>query len=412
MPCQLGSEIKQDFPILSTVLPNGKKLVYLDNAATTQKPIFVIDSITNFYRSQNANVARSAHYLGEQTTIAYNEARKTVAKFINASYDEVIFTSGTTESINTIAYGWGDNNVNENDEIVVMTSEHHSDFVPWQQLAFRKNAKFKVVPLREDGTLDIDTVRKYITSRTKVVACARMTNSFGVINPVEKIGKIAHENGAVFVVDGAQSVPSMPTDVKELDADFLSFSGHKMLAPMGIGVLYVKKSMIDSLKPFLTGGGMIDEVKNEYTTFAACAPDRYEAGTPNVEGAIGLARAIEYLEEIGMENVLEHERKLLEYAYLKLKHVDRVILYGPKRLNDRGGILSFNVKGIHPHDVASILDANGVAIRSGHHCAQPILRSLNVEFMATARASFYIYNDNSDIDALADAIEDAKRRFS
>ncbi len=237
-----------------------------------------------------------------------------------------------------------------------------------------------------------------------------MTNSFGVINPVEEIGKIAHDKGAIFVVDGAQSVPSMPTDVKEMDADFLSFSGHKMLAPMGIGVLYVKSTIIKALEPFLTGGGMIDEVKTESTTFA-CAPDRYEAGTPNVEGAIGLASAIEYLEEIGMENVLKHEKEILEYAYSKLAGVDRVILYGPKDFEKRGGILSFNIKGIHPHDVAAVLDSNGVAIRSGHHCAQPILRSLNIDFMATARASFYIYNDKSDIDVLADAIEDAKRRF-
>lgn len=411
MRYRLGSEIKQDFPILSTILPNGKKLIYLDNAATTQKPISVINAIADFYKFQNANVSRSAHYLGEQTTMAYNEARKIVASFINADYDEVIFTSGTTQSINMIAYGWGDNNLSRDDEIVVMTSEHHSDFVPWQQLAFRKKAHFKVVPLCEDGTLDINTVRSYITSKTKIVACAGMTNSFGVINPIEEISEIAHSKGAIFAVDGAQSVPSMPTDVKKIDADFLSFSGHKMLAPMGIGVLYVKKSIIEELKPFLTGGGMIDKVENESTTFA-CAPDRYEAGTPNVEGAVGLAAAIRYLNDIGMKNILEHERILLEYAYEKLSSIDRVILYGPKDFEKRGGIISFNIKGIHPHDVATVLDANGIAIRSGHHCAQPILRALNVELMATARASFYIYNEKSDIDALVDAIEDTKRRFS
>ncbi len=410
MQYRLGSDLKKDFPILSTVLPNGKKIVYLDNAATTQKPLSVIERISNFYKFENANVARSAHYLGEKTTIAYNEARKAVANFINANEDEIIFTSGTTESINTIAYGWGENNLSEGDEIVVMTSEHHSDFVPWQQLAMRKKCKFKVVPLNLDGTIKMDELKKSITSKTKIVTCAMMTNSFGIINPVEEIGKIAHANGAIFALDGAQSVPSMPTDVKEIDADFLSFSGHKMLAPMGIGVLYVKKSIIEALKPFLTGGGMIDEVKNESTTFA-CAPDRYEAGTPNVEGAVGLVSAIEYLKGIGMENVLEHERKLLEYAYSKLNGVDRVILYGPKDFEKRGGILSFNIKGIHPHDVAAVLDSNGIAIRSGHHCAQPILRALNVDFMATARASFYIYNDESDVDALVDAIEDAKRRF-
>ncbi len=410
MQYRLGSDLKKDFPILSTVLPNGKRIVYLDNAATTQKPLSVIERISNFYKFENANVARSAHYLGERTTIAYNEARKAVANFINAKEEEIIFTSGTTESINTIAYGWGENNLSEGDEIVVMTSEHHSDFVPWQQLAMRKKCKFKVVPLNSDGTIRMDELRKSITPKTKIVTCAIMTNSFGIINPVEEIGEIAHANGGIFAVDGAQSVPSMPTDVKEIDADFLSFSGHKMLAPMGIGVLYVKKSIIEELKPFLTGGGMIDEVKNESTTFA-CAPDRYEAGTPNVEGAVGLVSAIEYLKMIGMKNVLDHERKLLEYAYSKLSGVDRVILYGPKDFEKRGGILSFNIKGIHPHDVAAVLDSNGVAIRSGHHCAQPILRALNVDFMATARASFYIYNDESDVDVLVEAIEDAKRRF-
>lgn len=410
MQYQLGFNLKKDFPILSTVLPNGKKLVYLDNAATTQKPLSVIERISHFYKSENANVSRSAHYLGEQTTVSYNNARKAVAKFINADEDEVIFTSGTTESINTVAYGWGDNNISAGDEIVVMTSEHHSDFVPWQQLANRKRAKFKVVPLNSDGTINMDELKRSIGARTKIVACAKMTNSFGIINPVEEISKTVHENGAILVVDGAQSVPSMPTDVKNMDADFLSFSGHKMLGPMGIGVLYAKKDMLESLKPFLTGGGMIDEVKDDYTTFA-CAPDRYEAGTPNVEGAIGLASAIEYLDEIGMENILEHERSLFEYAYSKLKDVDRVTLYGPKEIEKRAGIVTFNIKGIHPHDVAEVLNSDGVAIRSGHHCAQPILRALKVDFMATARASFYIYNDKSDVDALVDAIEDAKRRF-
>jgi cysteine desulfurase/selenocysteine lyase len=410
MRYQLGSDLKKDFPILSTILPNGKKLVYIDNAATTQKPSCVIDRIVEFYREENANVARSAHYLGDKTTEAYNKSRKTIAKFINAEDEEIIFTSGTTQSINTIAYGWGDHNVSKDDEIVVMTSEHHSDFVPWQQLAERKKAQFKVVPLNVDGTIDMKEAKNSITSKTKIVACAHITNSFGIINPVEELSEIAHKNGAIFAVDGAQSVPSLPTDVRKIGADFLSFSGHKMLGPMGIGVLYASKERLDDLKPFLTGGGMIDEVKNDHTTFA-CAPDRYEAGTPNVEGAVGLASAVEYLNEIGMDNVLEHERKLLEYAYSKLDGVDRVILYGPKNFEKRVGILTFNIKGIHPHDVSAVLDANGVAIRSGHHCAQPILRFLNVQYLATARASFYIYNSESDIDALSEAIEDAKRRF-
>ncbi len=409
MPYQLGSDFKKDFPILSTVLPNGKQLVYLDNAATTQKPLSVIKRIYDFYIHENANVARSAHYLGEKTTVAYADARKKVAKFINASEDEIVFTSGSTEALNMVSYGW-ESYVSEGDELVVMTGEHHSDFVPWQQLAIRKHALFKVVPVKDDGTINIDEVMKAVTSKTKIVACAHVTNSFGVINPVEQISEIAHSKGAIFVVDGAQSVPSISTDVKKMGADFLAFSGHKMLGPMGIGVLYISKDKLEKFNPFLTGGGMIDEVKNEYTTFA-CAPDRYEAGTPNVEGAIGLATAIDYLNDIGMENILDHERNLLGYSYSKLEKEDRLILYGPKDFTKRAGVLTFNIKGVHPHDVSAVLDSFGIAIRSGHHCAQPILRSLKVQFNATARASFYIYNSESDIDALCDAIEDVKRRF-
>lgn len=409
MPYRPGSEIKKDFPILLNTFPNGKRLVYLDSAATSQKPLPVMERIQRFYLSENANVSRGAHYLGGLSTKAYMEARKTVAKFVNSSTEEIVFTSGTTESINMVAYGWGDN-IRPGDEIVAMSSEHHSNFVPWQQLAVRRSAKFRVVGVEKDGSIDIDKVKSAINGRTKIVAVAHVTNTFGVVNPVAEISEIAHKNGAVVVVDGAQAVPTMPVDVKGTGADFYAFSGHKMLGPMGIGVLYISKEKLGKMRPFLTGGGMIDEVYDESSSFA-CAPERYEAGTPNVVGAVGLAAAIDYLEGIGMKEILVHERNLLEYAYSRLEGMDRLILYGTDDFEKRTGVLPFNVEGVHPHDVATILDAHGVAIRSGHHCAQPVLRFLKIPFTSTARASFYLYNTEEDVDALVDAIDDVRRRF-
>ncbi|WP_036224546.1 aminotransferase class V-fold PLP-dependent enzyme [Mesoaciditoga lauensis] len=409
MESSVGSRIKADFPILSTIFEDGQKLVYLDNAATTQKPKCVIERINHFYTFENANVSRGAHRLGNISTVEYKNARKKVAKFINAQPSEITFTSGTTESINAVVYIWGEENIHENDEILVLESEHHSNFVPWQQLAKRKKAVFKVLKVEDDGTIDLKKFKMAVTQRTRVVAFAHATNTFGVIHPIHEMIEIAHSRRAITVVDGAQSVPHIPTDIKEMGADFLAFSGHKMLGPMGIGVLYVSKNRMNELRPFLMGGGMIDEVKNDFTKFAL-PPEKFEAGTPNVAGAVGLATAIEYLEKIQMKNVLSHDHELLEYVYKRLTEVKDLKLYGPRKLKDRVGVLSFNIKDIHPHDVATILDAQGVAIRAGHHCAQPLLAQLKIYY--TARASFYIYNTKEDIDSLVNAVEEVKRRFA
>ncbi len=404
-----GSDIEKDFPILSTVFEDGCKLVYLDSAATTQKPRCVIERITRFYESENANVSRGAHKLGATATSEYAKARETVARFIGAKPEELIFTSGATESINAIAYGWGEENIHQGDEIVVLVSEHHSNFIPWQQLAKRRGANFKIVDVKPDGTVDLNEFKKIVTSRTKIVAFAHVTNTFGVIHPVREMIEIAHSKGAVAVIDGAQSVPHILTDVKEIGMDFLAFSGHKMLGPMGIGGLYILKDRMSEMRPFFTGGGMIDRVNDDSTDFAQ-PPEEYEAGTPNVAGAVGLATAVEYLEKVGMDHVLDNDQTLLEYAYKKLDRVKGLTLYGTRDFEKRVGVLSFNIEGVHPHDVATILDAHGVAVRSGHHCAQPLMKHLGIFY--TARASFYIYNKKEDIDILVDAIKDVKERFS
>ncbi len=409
MGCFPDSLIEKDFPIFSTIFEDGKKLVYLDNAATTQKPKCVIERMVRFYESENSNVSRGAHRLGAIATSEYAKARKVIAKFIGASPEEVVFTSGTTESLNAIAYGWGEENIGHGDEILVLMSEHHSNFVPWQQLAKRRGADFKILNVALDGTVDLHKFKKAVTPRTKITALAHVTNTFGVIHPIREMIEIAHSKGSVVVVDGAQSVPHISTDVKDTGADFLAFSGHKMLGPMGIGVLYTTKSRMNEMRPFFTGGGMIDRVNDDSTLFAR-PPERYEAGTPNVAGAVGLATAIEYLEKIGMANILANDRILLEYAYERLDKIDGVVLYGTRDLEKRVGVLSFNVEGVHPHDVATILDAHGVAVRSGHHCAQPFMKHLGIFY--TARASFYVYNKKDDIDALVYAIKDAKERFS
>lgn len=409
MVCRPESDVEKDFPILSTVFEDGRRLVYLDSAATTQKPKSVIERITHFYESENANVSRGAHKLGAIATSEYAKARETVANFIGAKPEELIFTSGTTESINAVAYGWGEENVHPSDEIVVLVSEHHSDFIPWQQLARKCGADFKIVDVKPDGTVDLNEFKKAVTSRTKIVAFAHVTNTFGVIHPVREMIEIAHSKGAITVIDGAQSVPHISTNVKEIGMDFLAFSGHKMLGPMGIGGLYISKRRVNEMRPFFTGGGMIDNVKDNSTIFAN-PPEEYEAGTPNVAGAIGLAAAVEYLEKVGMDCILDNDRNLLEYAYKKLDEFEGLTLYGTRDFEKRLGVLSFNIKGVHPHDVATILDAHGVAIRSGHHCAQPLMKHLGIFY--TARASFYVYNKREDVDILVDAIKDVKERFS
>lgn len=409
MNCLPKSDIRKNFPILSTIFDDGKKLVYLDSAASTQKPLCVIERMKRFYESENANVSRGAHRLGATATSEYEEARVQIADFIGADPEGMIFTSGTTESINAIVYGWGEDNVKKNDEIVVLVSEHHSNFIPWQQLAKRKEAFFKVVPVKHDGILDLKKFREAITNRTKVVAVANVTNTFGVIHPINEVIEIAHSKGAVTVVDGAQSVPHISTNVKEMDADFLAFSGHKMLGPLGIGGLYISKKRIGEMRPFFFGGGMIDRVYDDHTEFTN-SPQKYEAGTPNVAGAIGLAEAVKFLKKVKMNDILDHERQLLRYSYRKLDGINGLTLYGTNNFEKRVGVLSFNVEGVHPHDVATILDAHGVAIRSGHHCAQPFMRYLGIHY--TARASFYFYNTTEDVDALVDAIKDVKERFS
>jgi cysteine desulfurase/selenocysteine lyase len=400
--------IKKDFPILS-IKPHGKRLVYLDNAATTQKPIEVIKAMDKYYEELNANVYRSPHYLSVLSTQAYEEARERVKKFINAKKEEsIVFTRNTTESINFIAYTWGMKHINEGDEILLTIAEHHSNILPWQMVAEAKGAKLKYVYLDENFRLSMKDFKEKMSEKVKLVAVQHMSNVLGIINPVEEITHIAHKYGAKVLIDGAQSVPHMPVDVQKIDCDFFAFSGHKMLGPMGIGVLYIKEDLLSDVPPFLRGGEMIDEVFEDRATFAP-PPLKFEAGTPNIEGAYVLISAIDYIEKIGLTNIYKHEGELLEYGLQKMKELDFVKLYGPKDAKERGGIISFNVEGVHPHDVATILDEEGVAVRSGHHCCQPLMRYLGVP--ATVRASFYLYNDFEDIDALVEGLKKVRKWF-
>ncbi|ADD03500.1 cysteine desulfurase, SufS subfamily [Thermoanaerobacter italicus Ab9] len=401
-------KIKKDFPILN-VKPHGKKLIYLDNAATTQKPISVIKAMDKYYEELNANVYRSPHYLSALSTQAYEEARERVKKFINAkSVESIIFTRNTTESINFIAYTWGMKYINEGDEIILTIAEHHSNMLPWQMVAEAKKARLKYVYLDEDFRFSMKDFKEKMSDKVKLVAVQHMSNVLGIINPVEEITHIAHKYGAKVLIDGAQSVPHMPVDVQKIDCDFFAFSGHKMLGPMGIGVLYIKEDLLSDVPPFLRGGEMIDEVFEDRATFSP-PPLKFEAGTPNVKGAYVLVSAIDYIEKIGLSNIYHHESELLEYGLQKMKELDFVKLYGPKDAEERGGIISFNVEGVHPHDVATILDEEGIAVRSGHHCCQPLMRYLGVP--ATVRASFYLYNDFDDIDALVEGLKKVRKWF-
>jgi len=400
-------EIKKDFPILNRKI-NEKNLVYLDNAATTQKPIQVINAIKHYYEYYNANVHRGVYTLAEEATATYEESRKSVAEFINAkSYEETIFVRNATEAINLVAYAWGRKNVNEGDVIVVSQMEHHSNLVPWQMLAKEKKAKLEFISITDEGELKEEDFNK-INKKTKIVAITHVSNVLGTINPVEKIAKIAHEENALVLVDGAQSVPHMPVDVRKIDCDFLAFSGHKMLGPMGIGVLYAKKEILQEMDPFLTGGEMIKNV-DFYESIWNDLPWKYEAGTPNVEGAIGLAEAIKYLKKIGMQNIREHEKALVKFALNKLSDIKGLTIYGPKDPEIKGGVISFNLGNIHAHDVASILDQEGIQLRAGHHCAKLVMKKYNVSAMA--RASFYIYNDEEDVEKLYSALLLTKKIF-
>lgn len=401
-------QIRKDFPILQTTA-YGKPLIYLDSGATTQKPIQVIKAMERYYKEYNANVHRGAHYLSIMATEAHETAREKVRGFIGASNpSSIIFTRNATEGINLIAYAWAMDHLKAGDEIILTIAEHHSNILPWQYVAQKTGAILKYVYLKENERLDMDQYRQMINSKVKLVTIQHMSNVLGIINPVEEIISLAHEKGAKVLVDGAQSVPHMQVDVSKLDCDFLVFSAHKMCGPMGIGVLYVKESMLDQVNPFLFGGEMIAEVEEQSATFAP-APLKFEAGTPNVGGTVGLVSAIDYLESIGMDNVLAHEKMLTSFAIEKMSSLDFIKIHGPLNIENRGGVISFSVKGVHPHDVATILDQDGIAVRSGHHCAQPLMKYLNVP--ATSRASFYIYNTMEEVEIFIDGLKNIRKWF-
>ena len=398
-------KLRKDFPILS-VKVHGKPLIYLDNAATSQKPKSVIDAVKDYYENYNANIHRSIHTLGEEATAAYEQAHKKVSDFINADFEEVIFTKNTTESINLLAYSLTQG-LKPADEIVISQMEHHSNFVPWQQLALKRGLKLKFIEINKDGILNNESIQKNINKKTKIVSLTHISNVLGTVNDVKEIGKIAHENNALFVVDGAQSVPHMPVDVKKLDCDFMAFSGHKMLGPTGIGALYGKKELLREMGPFLYGGEMIKEVKFENTKFNDL-PWKFEAGTMNIAEAIGFGAAIDYLNKIGMENIESYEKELVEYTYEKLSEIKEIEIYGPSA-EKRSGLVAFNIKGVHAHDTSQILDGEGIAIRAGHHCAMPLHSVLGIA--ASARASFYLYNTKEEIDKLAEGIKKVIKVF-
>ncbi|MCI2844466.1 cysteine desulfurase [Staphylococcus lugdunensis] len=401
-------DVIKDFPILQQQV-NGKRLAYLDSTATSQKPIQVLNVLDDYYKRYNSNVHRGVHTLGSLATDGYESARETVRRFINAHYfEEVVFTRGTTASINMIAHSYGDAHVEAGDEIVVTEMEHHANIVPWQQLAKRKQATLKFIPMTAEGELRVEDIKATITDKTKIVAITHVSNVLGTINDVKMIAKIAHEHGAIISVDGAQSAPHMPIDVQDLDCDFFSFSGHKMLGPTGIGVLYGKRDLLNDMEPVEFGGDMIDFV-SKYDATWADLPTKFEAGTPLIAQAIGLAEAIRYIENIGFEAIHRHERALTEYAYERMSAIEGIDIYGPPK-DCRAGVITFNLKDVHPHDVATAVDTEGVAVRAGHHCAQPLMSWLNVS--STARASFYIYNTQQDVDQLVNALKQTKEFFS
>jgi len=401
-------KIRTDFPILNQRV-NDEPLVYLDNAATSQKPLQVIDEVVRYYKNDNANVHRSIHTLGQRATDEYELARQKVQKFINAAESrEIIFTKGATDSLNLVASTYGETNVEAGDEIVVSYMEHHSNLIPWQQLAIRKHAVLKYIELTDDGQLDMADAEKKITDKTKIVAITHVSNVLGVTNDIKKLAIIAHSHNAVMSVDGAQAVPHMSVDVQDLDVDFYSFSGHKMLGPMGIGVLYGKSQLLKKMPPYQYGGEMINFVEKFDSTWTDI-PWKFEAGTQNVAGAIGLGKAIDYLNDIGMDNIAEYEQSLVSYVLPKLLEIDGLTIYGPHDASIHNGVISFNLNGLHPHDLATALDMEGVAVRAGHHCAQPLMSYLGL--VATARASFYIYNNRSDADKLVSAIYAIKEFF-
>jgi cysteine desulfurase/selenocysteine lyase len=399
--------VRLDFPILHQEV-HGCPLVYLDNAATSQKPRVVIEALDDYYRLYNANIHRGIHALSERATEAYEDARRKVAGFINArSAKEIIWTRNTTEAINLVASTWGRANLEPDDVILLTEMEHHSNLIPWQMLAAETGAELRFIPVTDGGLLDLDHLDEMLTERTKLVSIVHMSNVLGTVNPVAEIGRRARDVGARMLVDGAQSVPHLPVDVEALDCDFLAFSGHKMCGPTGIGVLYGKRELLEAMPPFLGGGDMIREVHLQHSTWNEL-PWKFEAGTPSIAQAIGFGFAIDYLSELGMEAVRDHEQDLVAYALEALSQVDNLTLYGPAA-ELRGGVATFNIAGIHPHDIATILDREGIAVRAGHHCAQPLMQRYNVPAMT--RASFYIYNTPQEIDVLVRGLEKAKAIF-
>lgn len=401
-------KIRADFPILDQEI-NEKPLAYLDNAATSQKPKQVIAALTHYYEFDNANVHRGVHTLAARATDAYESARSKVAKFIHArEVAEIIFTRGTTSAINLVVDSYAEANIEAGDEIVISYLEHHSNLIPWQQLAKRKGAVLKYIELEEDGTISVEQAKKKIGEKTKIVALAHVSNVLGTITPIKEIAAIAHKFGAVILVDGAQAVPHMEVNVVDLDADFYAFSGHKMMAPTGIGALYGKRELLDAMEPTEFGGEMIDFVELYDSTWKEL-PWKFEAGTPIIGGAIALGAAIDYLAEVGLANIHAHEQALASYAIEEMSKIEGITIYGPKDASKRCGLVTFNLEGAHPHDIATILDEDGIAIRAGHHCAQPLMKWLDVS--STARASFYIYNTKEEIDALIDGLKLTKEYF-
>jgi cysteine desulfurase/selenocysteine lyase len=394
--------IRQDFPILHQQV-NGKPLVYLDSSATSQKPLSVIEAMDTYYREYNANVHRGIYRLSERASEAYETARKKVGRFINArSWREVIFTRNTTESINLVAYTWGQANLKAVDVILISEMEHHANLVPWQQLAARTGATVKYIPVDERGCLDMPAFDALLTDEVKLVAITQMSNTLGTLTPIGDIAQKAHAVGALVLLDGAQAVPHMPTDVQAFDCDFLSFSGHKMLGPTGIGVLWGRKEILAEMPPFMTGGDMIKRVTYECSDWNDL-PWKFEAGTPAIAEAIGLGYAIDYLNELGMPNVRQHEIALTTYALKRLNQVEGIRIYGPNEPTSRGGAIAFTLGDIHPHDVAAVLDREGIAVRAGHHCTMPLHAKLGLQ--ATTRASFYIYNFREEVDRLAEGLD-------
>ena len=406
------SSCKKDFPIFERKVRGGNSLIYLDSGATSQKPNSVIEAESNFYRTVNAAVHRGAHLLAEEASEAYESAREKVAAFIGAISNEVIFTKSATESLNIIAYSFGNPdsriNIKAGDQIVVTEMEHHANLIPWQQLAKRTGAELRWLSVTADGRIDLTNLDQVITKKTKIVAITHQSNVLGSILPVETIVKASHAVGALVVLDACQSAPHFALDVKKLDIDFLAFSGHKTLGPTGIGVLWGKYDLLEKLEPSLFGGSMVDSVTMESATWAA-TPRKFEAGVPNMAQAVGLSAAIDYLNQIGMHNIAQHEQDLTSYLLKGIISISGVKVIGPVDMKDRGGVVSFTVDGVHPHDVGQVLDQYGIAVRTGHHCAWPLMRKLNL--VGTTRASLYLYNSKSDVDSLLESIERVKSYF-